>query len=95
VNEEIMDKNLIKTGDILYHPDPLPGETSIPPGDGIGGSKSPLQAHYVMGHNDRERRRLALQASILNPFTEQLLRRAGFRPGCTCWTSDAVLARFR
>jgi hypothetical protein len=33
-------------------------------------------ARYVMGHSDRERRRLALQASILNPFTEQLLRRA-------------------
>jgi SAM-dependent methyltransferase len=33
------------------------------------------------GHNDRERRRLALQASILNPFTEQLLRRAGVASG--------------
>ena len=76
-----MDKNLIKTGDILYHPDPLPGEPSIPPGEGIGGSKSPLQAQYVMGHDDRERRRLALQASILNPFTEQLLRRAGISTG--------------
>jgi SAM-dependent methyltransferase len=30
-----------------------------------------------MGHNDRERRRLALQASILNPLTEQLFLRAG------------------
>ena len=68
-------------GDILYHPDQLPGESSIAPGEGIGGSKSPLQAHYVMGHNDRERRRLALQASILNPFTEQLLRRAGISTG--------------
>jgi SAM-dependent methyltransferase len=38
-------------------------------------------ARYVMGHNDRERRRLALQASILNPFTEQLLRRAGVSTG--------------
>ena len=76
-----MDKNLIKTGDILYHPDPLPGEPSSPPGEGIGGSKSPLQAHYVMGHDDRERRRLALQASILNPLTEQLLRRAGISTG--------------
>ena len=36
---------------------------------------------YVMGHNDRERRRLALQASIINPFTEQLLRRAGITTG--------------
>jgi ubiquinone/menaquinone biosynthesis C-methylase UbiE len=38
-------------------------------------------AHYVMGHNDRERRRLALQASILQPFTEHLFRRAGLGPG--------------
>jgi 2-polyprenyl-3-methyl-5-hydroxy-6-metoxy-1,4-benzoquinol methylase len=36
---------------------------------------------YVMGHDEREHRRLALQASILNPFTEQLLRRAGIAPG--------------
>jgi SAM-dependent methyltransferase len=38
-------------------------------------------ARYVMGHNDRERRRLELQGSILNPFTEQLLRRAGISGG--------------
>jgi len=36
---------------------------------------------YVMGHNERERRRLALQASNLNPLTEQLLRRGGLAPG--------------
>src|SRR5215813_13986590 len=36
---------------------------------------------YVMGHDERERRRLALQASILNPFTEHLLRRAGLSAG--------------
>ena len=34
-----------------------------------------------MGHDDRERRRLALQASIQNPITEQLLRRAGVASG--------------
>jgi ubiquinone/menaquinone biosynthesis C-methylase UbiE len=38
-------------------------------------------ASYVMGHDDRERRRLALQAEILAPFTEQLLRRAGISNG--------------
>jgi SAM-dependent methyltransferase len=38
-------------------------------------------ARYVMGHNDRERRRLMLQASVLNPLTEQLFRRAGIGPG--------------
>src|SRR6478736_845151 len=36
---------------------------------------------YVMGHDDRERRRLLLQASILNPLTEQLFRRAGLSSG--------------
>jgi len=36
---------------------------------------------YVMGHDDRERRRLGLQASILNPFTDQLFRRAGISSG--------------
>ena len=36
---------------------------------------------YVMGHDDRERRRLLLQASILNPLTEQLFRRAGISSG--------------
>src|SRR5215813_975042 len=51
-----------------------------PPAEVIGGAKPP-QAHYVMGHDDRERRRLALQASILNPLTEQLLRRAGISTG--------------
>src|SRR5262245_60085210 len=36
---------------------------------------------YVMGHDDRERRRLSLQASILNPISDQLLRRAGLSAG--------------
>src|SRR5215510_7074492 len=36
---------------------------------------------YVMGHDDRERRRLRLQASILNPLTEQLFHRAGISSG--------------
>src|SRR5690349_20969577 len=38
-------------------------------------------SEYVMGHDDRERRRLALQASIINPLTEQLLKRAGLSAG--------------
>jgi len=36
---------------------------------------------YVMGHTDRERRRLALQAAILNPLTDNFLRRAGVSAG--------------
>jgi ubiquinone/menaquinone biosynthesis C-methylase UbiE len=38
-------------------------------------------AGYVMGHDDRERRRLSLQASILNPLSDRLLRRAGVSAG--------------
>lgn len=38
-------------------------------------------ADYVMGHTDRERRRLALQAAILNPLTDSFLRRAGVSAG--------------
>jgi SAM-dependent methyltransferase len=36
---------------------------------------------YVMGHTDRERRRLALQAAVLNPLTDSFLRRAGISAG--------------
>src|SRR5215475_7328492 len=39
------------------------------------------EAKYVMGHTDHERRRLALQASILNPLTDSFLRRAGVSAG--------------
>ena len=42
---------------------------------------SQMPASYVMGHDDRERRRLSLQASILNPLSDQLLRRAGLSSG--------------
>jgi ubiquinone/menaquinone biosynthesis C-methylase UbiE len=36
---------------------------------------------YVMGHTDHERRRLALQAAVLNPLTDGFLRRAGISAG--------------
>jgi ubiquinone/menaquinone biosynthesis C-methylase UbiE len=36
---------------------------------------------YVMGRSDRERKRLAIQAAVQNPITEQLFRRAGVSPG--------------
>src|SRR3954466_3041833 len=40
-----------------------------------------ISTGYVMGHDDRERRRLSLQASIINPLSDQLLRRAGLSAG--------------
>jgi ubiquinone/menaquinone biosynthesis C-methylase UbiE len=53
-----------------------------------------------MGHDDRERRRLALQASILNPLTEQLFRRAGISSGMNvldigCGVGDVSLLAAR
>lgn len=36
---------------------------------------------YVMGHTDRERQRLSLQASLINPFTNGLLVKAGITSG--------------
>jgi 2-polyprenyl-3-methyl-5-hydroxy-6-metoxy-1,4-benzoquinol methylase len=43
-------------------------------------STAPSRA-YVMTHSDTERRRLALQASIINPFTDRFLRDAGIAGG--------------
>ena len=53
-----------------------------------------------MGHDDRERRRLRLQASILNPLTEQLFRRAGLSSGMNvldigCGVGDVSLLAAR
>lgn len=42
---------------------------------------SETKPDYVMGHDDRERRRLALQAAVLNPLTDSFLRRAGVSAG--------------
>ena len=39
--------NLIRAGNILYHPDRLPGESKILPGDGGPGTPAPIQANYV------------------------------------------------
>jgi SAM-dependent methyltransferase len=38
-------------------------------------------ASYLLGHTDRELRRLALQALVLNPLTEGFLTRAGLKAG--------------
>lgn len=46
-----------------------------------GRNMSCLESAYVMGHTDRERRRLALQASVINPLTDSFLRRAGISAG--------------
>ena len=55
---------------------------------------------YVMGHDKRERRRLLLQTSILNPLTEQLLHRSGISSGMNvldigCGVGDVSLLAAR
>ena len=39
------------------------------------------ELEYILGHSEREIRRLMRQAAILRPITERLLRSAGVRPG--------------
>jgi 2-polyprenyl-3-methyl-5-hydroxy-6-metoxy-1,4-benzoquinol methylase len=39
------------------------------------------QTKYILGHSQEEIRRLMLQATILRPFTERLLRNAEIGPG--------------
>jgi cyclopropane fatty-acyl-phospholipid synthase-like methyltransferase len=53
-----------------------------------------------MGHTDRERRRLLLQAAALKPITEDLLRRAGLSVGMTvldlgCGVGDVSIVAAR
>ena len=55
---------------------------------------------YIMGHTDRERRRLLLQGQILNPLTESLLRGAGICAGMRvldlgCGIGDVALIAAR
>src|SRR5262249_38001315 len=44
-------------------------------------SEAAPQTDYILGHSAREVRRLRLQADILRPITERLLRGAGVCPG--------------
>jgi 2-polyprenyl-3-methyl-5-hydroxy-6-metoxy-1,4-benzoquinol methylase len=42
---------------------------------------SPGNATYIMGHTDRERRRLSIMGTMINPLTDRFLRRAGISAG--------------
>ena len=51
---------------------------------------------YILGHSPAEIRRLKLQAGILKPITERLLREAGIAPGMRvldlgCGAGDVAL----
>lgn len=46
---------------------------------------------YIMGHDDRERRRLALQASVLRPITERFFEDAGIGAGMNVQEYDFSL----
>src|SRR5882762_1041393 len=57
--------------------------------------KSP-EVEYILGHSPAEIRRLVLQAAILKPITERLLREAGLAPGMRvldlgCGTGDVAM----
>jgi ubiquinone/menaquinone biosynthesis C-methylase UbiE len=57
--------------------------------------KSP-EVEYVLGHSSAEIRRLMLQAALLKPITERLLREAGLAPGMRvldlgCGTGDVAM----
>ena len=52
--------------------------------DGVPGNGMEMKMQevaYILGHSDSELRRLMLQASILRPITERLMRDAGAAPG--------------
>jgi ubiquinone/menaquinone biosynthesis C-methylase UbiE len=57
----------MSNGNALEYPDPLSSRQDRTP--------------YLLGHSDAEIRRLLLQAEMLRPITERLLRRAGLREG--------------
>jgi ubiquinone/menaquinone biosynthesis C-methylase UbiE len=50
---------------------------------------------YILGHSPDELRRLMLQADVLRPITERLLKEAGLKPGMRvldlgCGAGDVV-----
>lgn len=54
------------------------------------------EVEYVLGHSPAEIRRLMLQAALLKPITERLLREAGLAPGMRvldlgCGTGDVAM----
>jgi ubiquinone/menaquinone biosynthesis C-methylase UbiE len=54
------------------------------------------EVEYILGHSPAEIRRLMLQAAILKPITERLLREAGLAPGMRvldlgCGTGDVAM----
>src|SRR5262245_10506339 len=67
IRKNAMTKLCSQNESVVVTPEQVSG--AVPPTD------------YILGHTDREVRRLRLQADILRPVTERLLRGAGVRPG--------------
>ena len=53
------------------------------------------ETEYILGHSDREIRRLMHQAAILRPITERLLRARGSATACGSSTWAAAPATSR
>src|SRR5439155_18931792 len=54
------------------------------------------EVEYILGHSPAEIRRLMLQAALLKPITERLLRESGLAPGMRvldlgCGTGDVAM----
>ena len=60
--QDIQNVNLIQTGETLYHPGPLPGESMIPPGEGDAGT-APKPSKP---RSDKHYRRVALLTCVTN-----------------------------
>lgn len=60
-------------------------------------SREPESRDYILGHSDPELHRLRRQAEVYRPFTEDVLRRAGLKPGMSvldvgCGVGDVSFA---
>src|SRR5262249_26099103 len=69
------------------------GQEPLPMSEVTGGA---TQVDYILGHSDREIRRLIFQAALLRPITERLMRDAGIGPGmrvldCGCGAGDVSM----
>ena len=69
--------------------------TPVTIGDAEASAVRASIANYVLGNSAQEQKRLRLQASFLEKWTEQFLLSAALERGCACSTSAAEWATSR